>query len=343
LWLGKTHLPTFAGRLQKTDNLLGTKVVMFLDFHLPKMRYKKLVKVSAVLFGLFAATGFFVVENVLPYAGIKPYRMVPTENTWRFPKGVLPENYGLSGREISIETKDSLTLKAWFFPASFDTAKATVIILHGISTCKETQFGRAKLLTDNGFNAITLDLRAHGKSGGDYCTFGFYEKYDIQTTVDSALQISGKPVGIWGASLGGAIALQAMELDKRIAFGVIESTFDEFEKVAKEYGADWMFGLRSEWVVERVINKSGQIAHFDPKAVKPVESAAKIEHPVLFLHGDRDDKIPIEFNRRNFEAVQSPEKQWITVPGGGHSNIWRFGGKELERQVMAFLEQQPRL
>lgn len=342
MWPEKTHLPTFAGRLQKADNLLRVKVVMFSDFHLPKMRYKKLVKVSAVLFGLFAAAGFFAVENVLPYAGIKPYRMVPAENTWRFPKGFLPENYGLHGREFSIETKDSLTLKAWFFPANRDSAKATVIILHGIGTCKETQFGRAKILTDNGFNAIALDLRAHGKSGGDYCTFGFYEKYDIQTTVDSALQIGGRPVGIWGASLGGAIALQAMALDGRIAFGVIESTFDEFEKVAEEYGADWMLGLRSKRIVERVINKSGQIAHFDPKAVMPVESAAKIARPVLFMHGDRDDKIPIEFNRRNFEAVQSPEKQWITVPGGGHSNMWSFGGKELERQVLDFLEQQPK-
>jgi pimeloyl-ACP methyl ester carboxylesterase len=311
------------------------------NFHFPKMRYKKLVKVSAVLLGLFALGAAFVVENVLPYAGIKPYRMVPAENTWRFPKGYLPENYGLHGREFSIETKDSLTLKAWFFPANGDSAKATVIVLHGIGTCKETQFGRAKILTDNGFNAIALDLRAHGESGGDYCTFGFYEKNDLVTAVDSALQIGGKPVGIWGASLGGAIALQAMGLDGRIAFGVIESTFDEFEKVAEEYGADWMLGFRSKKIVERVIAKSGQIAHFDPKAVKPVEAAAKIDRPMLFLHGDADDKIPIEFNRRNFEAVESSEKQWITVEGGGHSNIWKFGGDELEQQVLTFLARQP--
>lgn len=306
------------------------------------MKLKNLVKVFAVLIGLFAAGGFFVVENVLPYAGIKPYRMVPAENTWRFPKGFLPENYGLRGQEFLIKTKDSLTLKAWFFPAKNDSVKATVIILHGIGTCKETQFGRAKILTDNGFNAIALDLRAHGESGGDYCTFGFYEKNDIVTTVDSALQIGGVPVGIWGASLGGAIALQAMALDGRIRFGIIESTFDEFEKVAEEYGADWMLGFRSKQIVERVIAKSGQIAHFDPKAVKPVEAAAKIDRPMLFLHGDADDKIPIEFNRRNFEAVQSSEKQWITVPGGGHSNLWGIGGKDLERQVLAFLKQQPK-
>lgn len=335
-------LPIFTYHLQKSDNLLSANVVIFSNFYTQNMQWVKFAKVSSISFGLFAAAGFFAIENVLPYAGIKPYRMVPAENPWRFPKGYLPENYGLNGQEISVETRDSLTLKGWFFPASGDSAKATVIVLHGISNCKETQFGRAKMLTDNGFNAITLDLRAHGESGGEYCTFGYYEKYDIQAVADSAIQVCGKPVGVWGASLGGAIALQAMGLDERIAFGVIESTFDEFEKVAEEYGADWMLGLRSERIVKRVIHKSAQIAHFKPQEVKPVEAAAQIDRPVLFIHGDADDKIPIGFNRRNFEAVPSTEKQWITVPGGGHSNIWKVGGEELERQVLSFLKQQPR-
>ncbi len=302
-------------------------------------RWLRIFGFLAIFFGIGAA---FVIENVLPYVGIKPYRMVPAENTWRFPNGYLPENYGLQGRKFFVQTKDSLRLSAWFFPTKQDSAKATVIILHGISNCKETQFGRAKILTDNGFNAIALDLRAHGESGGDYCTFGFYEKNDIVAVVDSALQIAGKPVGVWGASLGGAVALQAMGMDERIAFGIIESTFDEFEKVAREYGADYMFGLRNEWIVERVVSKSAQIAHFDPTAVKPVEAAAQIDRPVLFLHGDADDKIPIEFNQRNFAAVQSPEKQWITVAGGGHNNLWRLDGAELEKQVLAFLKQQPK-
>lgn len=307
------------------------------------MRFKKVIKISLLFFGLLFIGAAFMVENVLPYAGIKPYRMVPAENTWRFPKGFLPENYGLHGQEFTVRTQDDLTLRAWFFPANPDSAKATVIILHGISACKETQFDRARLLTDNGFNAVAVDLRAHGESGGDYCTFGYYEKYDMQAVLDSVeVMTGGKPVGIWGASLGGAIALQAMAFDHRIVFGIIESTFDEFEKVAEEYGADWMLGLRSKWVVDRVIDKSGAIAHFDPKSVKPVEAAAAIDHPVLFIHGDADDKIPIEFNRRNYEAVRSPEKQWITVAGGGHNNIWNVGGANLNRQVSAFLKQQPK-
>ena len=305
------------------------------------MASRKLVKGFRVLVALLltgAIFAAFAVEKMLPYYGIKPFRMIPAENAWRFPNGYAPENYGLSGRKFTVLTKDSVELSAWFLSGHKDTARATVIILHGIGSCKETQFTRAEILAGEGYNTVVLDLRAHGESGGDYCTFGYYEKFDLKAVVDSALQLSGgKPVGIWGASLGGAIALQAMGNDRRIAFGVIESTFDEFEKVAMEYGADMMFGLKSKWLTDHVLNKSGNIARFDPQSVKPVVSAASIDRPILFMHGDRDNKIPIEFNRRNFAAVPASKKEWITVPGAGHGDLWRMGGNHLKAQVLAFL------
>jgi len=194
-----------------------------------KERIVKTLRIAvsmALVCGILAA---LAVENVLPYYGIKPFRMVPAENTWRFPRGYAPENYGLASRKISVPAKDGIRLSGWFLKSRTDSARATVIILHGIGSCKETQFDRAKILSDNGYNSVVLDLRAHGESGGEYCTFGYYEKYDIQAVVDSLLRMTnGKPVGIWGASLGGAVALQAMGLDHRISFGIIESTFDEF-------------------------------------------------------------------------------------------------------------------
>lgn len=307
------------------------------------MKKQKLLKATKILVALvlvFAILVAFVVENVLPYSGIKPFRMIPAENAWRFPRGYAPENYDLAGIKINIPAKDGVNLSGWFLSGETNPAKATVIILHGIGACKETQFERAKILTQQGYNSVVLDLRAHGESGGDYCTFGYHEKYDIQAVVDSVLPMTGgKPVGIWGASLGGAVALQAMELDQRIAFGVIESTFDEFEKVAMEYGADMMFGLKSKWLTNRVLNKSGNIARFDPQSVKPVVSAAAIHRPVLFMHGDRDNKIPIEFNLRNYNAVQSTEKQWITVKNAGHNNLWHAQGSDLKVQVLLFIQQ----
>lgn len=302
------------------------------------MSFKKTIKPLGILFLLLLLAGAFVVESVLPYAGIKPMRRKAEDLRWMLPLGTEPENYGLKTQAISIQTPDSLRLSALLAESNTDTTLATVVLLHGISACKEVDFERAKLLADLGYASVLLDLRAHGESGGDYCTFGYHEKNDLRAVADTLdARFPKRPMAVWGASLGGAIALQAMAADPRYAFGIVESTFNEFEKVAAEYGADWMFGLRSQWLTHRVLEKSGKIAHFDPFVVKPVEAAAQIDRPVLFIHGDKDARIPMWFGQQNYEACPAQGKRWVKVPGGGHSNLWRVSGEQLRREVTGFL------
>ena len=290
------------------------------------------------LIAFFLLGAGFVVENVFPYMGIKPWRMAPAENQWRFPNGYRLEDFGLKGEKKTIRTADGLVLSAWLIHSNLDTSYAVVTQLHGISNCKETNLPRAKVLADSGYSSLLLDLRAHGESEGEYCTFGYYEKNDLQAVSDSlANWLPGCRQGIWGASLGGAIALQARAVEPRFAFGIIESTFDEYPKVAEEYGADYMFGMRPKWLLNRVLHKAGAIAHFDPYAVLPVKAAAQINRPVLFLHGDKDPRIPMEFNKRNFDAVQNQQKQWVTVAGAGHNNLWAKDGEHLKKEVNNFL------
>lgn len=295
--------------------------------------------IFSILLSLLVAGAYFVVENVFPYMGIKPWRLIPAENAWRFPNGFKPEDFQLKARKLAIQTPDGITLSAWLVESNLDTTFATVVQLHGISNCKESNFPRARVLADSGYASLLLDLRAHGESGGEYCTFGYCEKNDLKVVADTLKQRApNRPIAIWGASLGGAIALQTMAADPRYAFGIIESTFDEYPKVVAEYGADYLFGFRPQWVFDRVMHKSGAIAHFDPYDVMPVQSAALIDRPVLFLHGDKDARIPIEFNKRNFEALKNPDKKWFTVAGAGHSNLWAIDGAELKKVVNEFLK-----
>lgn len=303
---------------------------------------KKWIKIGIAAAVCLSIAAVWAVENALPYYGIKPWRMKPAENTWRFPNGAAPEIFGIRGEHMSFRTPDSLNISAFFSEATASPCKGTVLLLHGISSCKETQFQKAALLAARGWNSLSVDLRAHGESGGDYCTFGDCEKKDLKAVLDTLLArkplLQAQPVGIWGASLGGAIALQTLAWAPRLDFGIIESTFDEYPKVAEEYGADLMLGLRFPWLTRHVLAKSGVIARFDPFSVKPVEAAAQIRRPMLFAHGSADDKIPLDFNRRNFEAVPDARKIWIEVPGAGHNNLWAYGGEGLRARVYAFLD-----
>lgn len=288
--------------------------------------------------GSLLGIAYFVVENVMPYFGIKPMRRKPEQLSWLLVKGPHMENYGLHGRPATVISPDSLKLSALIVESNTDTVKGVVLLIHGISACKEVDFERAELLANQGFASLLIDLRAHGQSEGAYCTFGYKERYDMRAVADSLSNwFPGKPLGVWGASLGGAVALQSMALEPRYRFGIIESTFDEFPKVAMEYGADMMFGLRSQWLTHHVLEKSGKIADFDPFSVKPVEAAAKIDCPVLFIHGDKDARIPMWFGQLNYEACPAKGKRWLKIHGGGHNDLWKKAGPEMKSNIEAFL------
>ncbi|MCC6411798.1 MAG: alpha/beta hydrolase [Saprospiraceae bacterium] len=304
-----------------------------------KRVYKRLLIFSFVLSVLAIGGGWFALENVLPFTAIKPYRQTPENASWKIPRGADPVEYGLTVDPLVIHTSDSITLQGWFVAANPDSSvNTTVIVLHGISSCKEFFLPTAEKLSQRGINTVLFDLRAHGDSGGDFCTFGAKEKYDVSQIVDSLLaRDSTMRIGVMGHSLGGAIALQSLAHDPRLQFGVIESTFYSLEKVVEQYGENW-FGIRSEWMAHEVLERSGEIACFDPFAVMPCEAAKEIEQPVFMSHGDRDERIPLAFGQINYNNLASEEKQWYTITGAGHNGLWQTGGPRYVQAVVSFIK-----
>jgi uncharacterized protein len=276
--------------------------------------------VLIVAFVLFA-------ELAMPYMPIVPVRQT---------SAVLPSEFGLRYDTLDVEADSNLILRGYFIHALAEP-KATIILLHGIGSNKENWLGYAHLLAENGFNSVVYDQRAHGKSGGTFCTFGFYEKFDVSKIVDTLIRREQLlPVGIQGASLGGAVALQALGHDKRLAFGIVESTFNTLENVIEEYGYDY-FKFRSRWLARHILSKSALIAKFRPFEVKPVDACRQIDQPILMVHGDADEKIPIHFNRENFSALNSADKEFFVVQGAGHDNVGEIGGETYRKKIFEFL------
>ena len=63
-----------------------------------------------------------------------------------------------------------------------------------------------------------------------------------------------------------------------------------------------------------------------------------METPVLVLHGDRDDTVPIEAGRKLFDAAREP-KQFYTVQGVGHNGTYDVGGQSYLAALRSFVEQ----
>ncbi len=293
-------------------------------------RLKRVLKIMIITTISLGIIGIIAIEEfALPYMPISPMKRT---------SHLTPNDFAMRSDTLAIAVENGLILRGYFLHANLLRPKGTIIMVHGIGGFKEGFLGYSKILVDNGFNVILYDQRGHGKSDGKYCTFGFYEKHDISKFVDIAeTKFPKLPVGIHGSSLGGAVALQALAIEKRLRFGIVESTFHRLEDIVMEYGQDY-FKFKSRWLAQRVLSKSALIANYKPFDVKPIEAAAQIEQPMLVIHGDKDTKIPIAFNQENYAALRSQDKEFYTVHGAGHLDVGSVGGAVYLSKVIAFFD-----
>lgn len=296
---------------------------------LNRVNMKKILKFIVVIIVVTVIVGFWGLNKIAPYSIIEPYRV--NEN-------YTPAEFGLESEKIVLYGVDSVELSAYWVKSLQDSVKGIVILVHGIGSCKEHNLTKARLLAEQGVESIVFDGRAHGESGGDYTTYGYYEKNDVSKIVEYLkAQEPALTIGIWGHSLGGAIAVQSLEIDDRIEFGVIESAFTEMDQIVFDYSKRMMKGIGIKFVSNYALKRAGKIAHFNPEEVKPIRSVKKIEQPTLFVHGDEDQRISVLYSEQLYANLKSSDKELYVIQGAGHVNLLEVGGEEYTSRVLGFI------
>ncbi len=194
-------------------------------------------------------------------------------------------------------------------------AKGTIIYLHGIADDRGSAYGVVKRFLPQGFHVVAYDSRAHGRSSGDRCTYGYFEKHDLKHVID---QLDDDRIIVIGHSLGAAVALQAAALEPRIRAIVAASTFSDLRAIATER-APFVFSQRS---INAAFALAEEQAHFVVDEVNPVRAASRLRIPVLLIHGVHDRETPPIHSERVFKALSGP-KRLLMVPDASHNDVLR--------------------
>jgi pimeloyl-ACP methyl ester carboxylesterase len=276
--------------------------------------------------------GYFLARYFLPYAILQPGNKTGDQT---------PGNYDLPYEHFELQPTNSIKLDAFYVPA-VGKAKANFIMLHGVGSCKEVYLNSVAELAKIGFNVLLWDQRAHGKSGGKYLTYGYFEKGDVSLAIDwLENKTTGLPTGIYGNSMGGAVAIQSLAHDARLKFGLIESTFIDLRTVSNSYGRR-MSGLSLPfWLTDYVLTRAGKIASFEPFSIRPIDAATKVTQPILHIHGDADANINVAHAHALFAAYASGDKQLYIVENGDHADLWEKGGEGYREAWFGFLGRMP--
>ncbi|MFH0988564.1 MAG: alpha/beta fold hydrolase [bacterium] len=249
-----------------------------------------------------------------------------------------PNDAGLPQEDITITTKDGIILDGWLVRNPRGKG-GTVIYLHGIGDCKIGGVPYAKLFYDMGFHVFLYDSRRHGKSGGSYCTFGFYEKHDLSTVIDfltGRKDFQAGKIGVFGTSMGAAIALQAAALDTRIEAIIAEAGFTDLRTITVDYQKR-IIKLPWHFLRNLAMIRSQRMAKFKARLVTPLQAVKEVHKPILFIHGTDDSRIRAEYSQALFENANEP-KELILIPKGNHTDLLNVGGSEYEERITSFFE-----
>lgn len=216
-------------------------------------------------------------------------------------------------------------------------SRKIVILAHGITWTLYGSVKYATLFYKRGWNVLLYDHRNHGRSGGHDTSFGVYEKEDLKAWVDWALMRCGAAcvVGTHGESLGGATVLQHAAIDPRIAFVVADCPFaSAWEQFAYRLRVEYHLPAWPLLPLASLITRLR--AGWSFAAASPIATIAKVQTPVLFIHGAEDDYVPPSASVRMFERKPGVKRLYL-VPGAAHARALMTDPEAYDRELGAFL------
>ena len=262
-----------------------------------------------------------------------------------------PSQHGLPFTEVLFPSRDGLILHGWFVPAegvaTFSLteedwsagSKGTVVLGHGRFGSKDPDLKYVPWLREAGYNCLLFDFRGHGRSEGDYTSFGYHERKDLLGAIDF-LRGKGIPkVGVLGFSLGGAVGIStAAECDDVVAV-VADGAFVELPRTLARGARERGF---PQWLVRPlgpfILWLAGRRVGADLTESEPLRYVHRIAPRALFvIHGEDDPYISVDDARRLYDRAGEPKELWI-AQGAGHRRVDEVYPDEYQERVVGFFD-----
>ena len=237
--------------------------------------------------------------------------------------------------QVSIETFDGERLIGEYYPMG---QGKLAICVHGYNSTPLNCFcAMGRYLMELGYDVLLVSQRAHGESEGSHSTLGVLEQFDVIC---------------WSRW-----ACEKQEIQKVILAGVSMGC------TSVEYAAEKIKDVKVKAMILDCgyISPYGQIStdcrkrHIPAGLLMPVislcaktelgidlkqpvwQSLEKTSIPALFVHGEKDETVPVSETKINYDHCASPKSIYISGKAY-HAGTFIYDREEAENKLRVFLE-----
>jgi len=218
-----------------------------------------------------------------------------------------PAQAGLSGvAEKAIVTPDGARVLAWYGRAK--PGQPTILYFHGNAGSLETRSERIKKYMARGLGIFMMTYRGFGGSSGVPSEAANVADAVLAYDALGKLGVASNDIILYGESLGTGVAVQVAAA--RPAAGlVLDAPYTSMVDLA---------ALHHPYIPGR---------WFMTDRYETRRHIKDVHIPLLILHGEKDDIVPVAMGREIFGLANGP-KTLKTFPGAHHDDHYKFGSYE---------------
>ncbi len=241
--------------------------------------------------------------------------------------------------EFSARTEDGIDIHAVHYQGVPEAG--TVLLCHGHGVNLKRMDDMVGFLRRAGYSLLMLDFRAHGASGGTYCTIGLHEWKDLRAVLDAARAkgfIDAKtPLAAYGRSMGAATLINGSENLPEIKAFILESSFENLRSIAAR---DAWNNLRipDTFLVDVAFWLTTKVTGIDYASNSPEQKTRGISNRAVFLiHDEKDSRATL----KAFNSLKGrlPQAQTWEVKDTWHVCAHHKSPVEFEMRFLNFLHQ----
>ena len=256
----------------------------------------------------------------------------------RLPLEDTPISAGLDYEDVSFKSRgDNILLKGWYIPGNNN---AVIMIIHGgfqnrVHDNVDT-LELSRDLAEEGFGLLLFDLRGRGDSEGSGQALSNIDE-DIGGAVDF-LKDKGHPINniaIMGYCSGAAsacILASQEDVGALVLVGCFAEVRDMVVRMATTRGIP---GIFAEMFIPGL--KLTTRVMYGYEVVNPIDVVSDVSCPILFVHEEYDEFIPVEDMFMLFEASNNPANELWEIKNIEHSQAYRSSPAEFINKVTNFL------